>query len=62
MVSGLIFGRFYSLIRLYSQRQKVSFFSQFSEENFQFQVGKKFKEESLFCRVKVGLKLFVQQV
>ena len=41
---------------------KSIFFFQFSEENSQFQVMKKFEDKSLIGRVKVGLKLFVQHV
>ena len=43
-LSGLIFGRFYSRYSIIFPMPKSIFFSQFSEENSQFQVGKKFKE------------------
>ena len=57
---GLFLADFIVVIRLYSQCQKVSFFSQFSEENSQFQVLKNFENKSSICLVKVGLKMYVQ--
>ena len=56
---GLFLADFIAVIRLYSQCQKVSFFP-----NFQRKIPnlkpKKIKNKSSICRVKVGLKLFVQ--
>ena len=41
---------------------KSIFFSQFSEENSQFQVLKNFENKSSICLVKAGLKMCVQHV
>ena len=61
-LQDLFLANFIAVIRLYSQFQKVSFFSQFSEENSQFQVLKNFENKSSICLVKVGLKMCVQHV
>ena len=60
--SGLIFGRFYSRYSVIFPMPKSIFFSQFSEENSQFQVLKNFENKSSICLVKVGLKMCVQHV
>ena len=54
--SGLIFGRFYSRYSVIFPMPKSIFFSQFSEENSQFQVLKNFENKSSICLVKVVLK------
>ena len=59
---GLIFGRFYSRYSVIFPMPKSIFFSQFSDENSQFQVLKNFENKSSICLVKVGLKMFVQHV
>ena len=46
--SGLIFGRFYSRYWVIFPMPKSIFFSQFLEENSQFQIRKKFEEKSSF--------------
>ena len=46
----------------YIPNAKKNFFSQFSEENSQFQVLKIFENKSSICLVKVGLKMCVKHV
>ena len=60
--SGLIFGQIYSCYSVIFPMPKSIFFSQFSEKNSQFQVLRKIENKLLICRIKVGLKLFVQHV
>ena len=59
---GLIFGWFYSRYSVIFPMPKSIFFSQFSEENSQFQVLKNFENKSSICLVEVGLKMCVQHV
>ena len=62
MLPGLIFGRFYSRYSVIFPMPKSMFFSQFSEENSQFQVLKNFENKSSICLIEVGLKMCVQHV
>ena len=61
-IAGLIFGRFYSRYSVIFPMPKSIFFSQFLEEDSQFQVLKIFENKSSICLVKVGLKMCVQHV
>ena len=56
------FSQFYSRYSVMFPMPKSIFFSQFSEENSQFQVLKNFENKSSICLVKVGLKMCVQHV